>query len=345
MHHLLLREVSALFQGGTSRSVRVGIEHELLARDLSDGSVVTIDRVRRAIHGSSYERWVGFEPGGQVELSLPCSPSLAHLASRWHTTIEHLRADCASAGIELHAAPVDDRAVPRQLVSRRYAEMELHFDRIGPAGRRMMRRTASTQVCLDWWPGVAGLEQWRLMLSAAPFLAAAFARSAGSMSRLSTWLSVDPTRTAYDDRLLRGDDPVAQYAALAAGAAVFAMPVDDSWVGSFSSWARTHRVTGRAVRHHLSTLFPPVRPRGRYLELRFLDVQPDGVVVPLAALLSRLLYDDEVRRRALRLVLDDGRSQVERWELAARMPEALADTSSALLELAGWQLPTLVGVA
>ena len=41
MHHLLLREVSRLFQGGTSRSVRVGIEHELLACDVSDGAVVT----------------------------------------------------------------------------------------------------------------------------------------------------------------------------------------------------------------------------------------------------------------------------------------------------------------
>src|SRR4051812_48824437 len=148
MHHLLLREVSDLFQGGASRSVRAGIEHELLARDVSDGSVVSIDRVRRAIRGSSYESWVGFEPGGQVELSLPCSPSVPQLADRWQTTIELLRADCRAAGIELRADPVDDRAVPRQLASHRYVEMERHLDGIGPAGRRMMRRTASTQVCL-----------------------------------------------------------------------------------------------------------------------------------------------------------------------------------------------------
>jgi len=325
--------------------VRVGVEHELLARDVSDGSVVPTDRVCRAIRGSSYESWVGFEPGGQVELSLPCSPSVPQLADRWQTTIGQLRADCLVAGIELGADPVDDRAVPRQLTSRRYEEMERHFDGIGPAGRRMMRRTASTQVCLDWWPGAAGLEQWRLALSAAPFLAAAFARSAGPASRLTTWLSVDPSRTAYDDRLLLGTDPVARYAAFAAGAAVFAMPGEDPGQGSFSSWARNHEVTGQAVRHHLSTLFPPVRPRGRYLELRFLDVQPDDAVAPLAALLSRLLYDDEVRRRALRLVLDDDRSQVDRWELAALAPEALADTSSALLSLVGWSVPTLVGVA
>ena len=56
--------------------------------------------------------------------------------------------------------------------------------------------------------GGAGLEQWRLLNLAGPFLAAVFARSAGPGSRLATWLAVDPARTAFDGRLLRGDDPV-----------------------------------------------------------------------------------------------------------------------------------------
>ena len=79
----------------------------------------------------------------------------------------------------LEARPVDSRPeadVPLQLDKPRYLAMQRHFDSIGPAGRRMMRRTASTQVCLDWWPGAAGLEQWRLLNLAGPFLAAAFAQ-------------------------------------------------------------------------------------------------------------------------------------------------------------------------
>ena len=102
--------------------------------------------------------------------------------------------------------------VPLQLDSPRYVAMQRHFDTIGPAGRRMMRRTASTQVCLDWWPGRAGLEQWRVLNLAGPHLAAAYARSVGLGSRLSTWLAVDPDRTAFDDRLLPDDAPVAAYA-------------------------------------------------------------------------------------------------------------------------------------
>ena len=348
--HHLLRSVAALFRGSPARSTRVGVEHELLTADATDGSVVPIERVRRAAAGAPYERSLGFEPGGQVELSLPCAPTLPRLADSWEHTIRALRADCSRSGVVLEAAPVDPRSdVPRQLTSRRYVAMERHLDRIGAAGRTMMRRTASTQVCLDWWPGEAGREQWRLALLAGPFLAAAFSHSSGPGSRLDTWRSVDPSRTAYDDRLLRGTDPVAAYADFAAGAAVFAMPEEEEPTAptSFAVWARDHEVTDDAIAHHLSTLFPPVRPRGRYLELRFLDVQPDELVVPVAELLCRLMYDDEVRRQALRIVQYDDPRVVDHWELAALAPEALAHGAAALLGLAGSpESPReLVGVA
>jgi len=354
MNHLLHRAVSELFPGReNARSFGVGIEHELLTRDAADGSAVAVERVRRAVAGSSYERWVGFEPGGQVELSLPCFPSVSGLAGNWCRTISALRGDCDRAGVLLDAEPVDPRSpdvVPLQLTSPRYVGMQRHFDRIGPSGRRMMRQTASTQVCLDWWAGRSGWEQWRLLLLAGPFLAAAFARSSGPGSRLATWRSVDPGRTAFDDRLLNGVDPVAAYADFAAGATVFAMPDADETdePTTFATWACTHDVDDAAVAHHLSTLFPPVRPRGRYLEVRFLDVQPDELVIPLTGVLSRLMYDDEVRRQALRIVQYDDPRFVDHWETAALAPEQLTDRGRALVRLAAGDrmtVPDLVGVA
>ena len=86
----------------------------------------------------------------------------------------------------------------------------------------------------------------------------------GPASRLATWLDVDPGRTAFDDRLLRGVDPVAAYAEFAASASVFSMPGGDpAEPTSFAAWSRTHELDAGTARHHLSTLFPPVRPRGR----------------------------------------------------------------------------------
>ncbi|WP_374458089.1 glutamate-cysteine ligase family protein [Nocardioides sp.] len=289
--------VAPLFARSASRRTGVAVEQELLARDGS-GASTSIDWIRAVAARSSYAPFLGFEPGGQVELSLPVAPDAARLGADLCAAVTALRADCDRIGVQLWAEPLDPRPVeevPLQLVSPRYLAMQRHFDTIGPAGRRMMRTTASTQVCLDWWPGRAGLEQWRVLQLAGPFLAAAYARSTGPGSRLATWLEVDPARTAFDDRLLHGD-PVRAYADFAAGATVF--------------------VEGGPVTH-LTTLFPPVRPRGRYLEVRFLDAQPEEDVAEVAAALAALAYDDARRARTLARLAGEGPALAEHWRAAA----------------------------
>ncbi|WP_344234951.1 glutamate-cysteine ligase family protein [Kribbella hippodromi] len=264
--------VAGLFVRG-SRTTRVAIEQEYVVAG-ADGGVVPIGTVRRAAADALAAPYLSFEPGGQLELSLPPS---AEPVRDLRLLAADLRSRLAAYGITLHETPVDRRPdVPLQLTSPRYVAMQRHFDRIGPAGRRMMRRTTSTQICLDWWPGPVGLEQWRVLNLAGPMLAARFARD---RERIAIWLAVDPARTGFDDRLLRGDDPIAAYTAFAAGAEVF--------------------VDGGPA-EHVSTLFPPVRPRGRYLEVRFLDAQPPAALDQAVAELSRLMYDDMHRRNVLR---------------------------------------------
>ena len=307
--------VARLFPGDLPRTTRVAVEHELLTADARSGAVVPIDRIRRATKHGWYAGHLGFEPGGQVELSLPPVAGPAMIAPQLEAAVAALSVDCSVAGVRLGATSVDPRPaeeVPLQLTSPRYTSMQAHFDTIGPAGRRMMRRTASTQVCLDWWSGAVGLDQYRLLNLAAPFLAAAYATSSGPASRLATWLDVDPDRTAFDDRLLRGDDPVAAYADFAAGATVFTTPGD--------------------VDEHLTTLFPPVRPRGRYLEVRFLDVQPVHAVGPLVTVLSALLYDDGCRGRAGRLV-EPATQLGELWRRAAAGDAEVTARGRELVEL------------
>ena len=312
----LRRQVARLFHRPGLRTTRVGIEHELVAAEIDTGAPVPTERVREATRNGEYAAYLGFEPGGQVELSLPCTPGPT-AARQLRMAVSAVRADCERAGIRLDATPVDSRSgaeVPLQLTSPRYLAMQRHFDSIGPAGRTMMRRTASTQLCLDWWPGSAGLEQWRLLNLAGPLLAAGFARSAGPESRLATWLGVDPGRTAFDGRLLRGDDPVAAYADFAARATVFTTPGD--------------------VAQHLTTLFPPVRPRSTYLEVRFLDVQPLAAIDDLVGAFSTLLYDDTCRREAIRMVGADAAGLGELWARAAAGCPRLGDRAQELLALA-----------
>lgn len=256
------------------RTTRVGVEQELIVRDVRTGDTVDIERLTEAVAASEYAPYVTFEPGGQLELSLPVDRSATDAALSLVEAVTAVRRALARDGIELLDDAVDTRpAVPRRLHSPRYDAMERHFDSIGPAGRVMMRRTASTQVCVDWWPGEEGIEQYRALLLAGPWLAAAYARSTGPGSRLATWLQVDPTRTAFDGRLLEGD-PDEAYARFAAGATRFAEP-------------------------HDTTLFPPVRPRGHYLEVRYLDAQPLHRVEQAIETIATIAYDPEVRRRVL----------------------------------------------
>lgn len=280
-----------------SRTTRVGLEHELLTRHRLDGTTADPAAVRAAVAGRSYADRLTFEPGGQVELVVGCTTGPHEVARRLGTDVLALGRDLAGIDVEVLAEPVDRRplsAAPLRLRNPRYLGMQAHFDTIGPAGRQMMRQTASTQVCLDWWSGQAGHDQWRLLNLAGPFLAAAYARSAGPGSRLDTWLAVDPGRTAFDDRLLTDEDPVRAYAAFAAGATRFVEPAQ-----------------------HLSTLFPPVRPRGRYLEVRHLDVQPLDRVAEVVEVLAGLAYDDGVRTRVLRELEPERPLLADLWRAAA----------------------------
>jgi gamma-glutamylcysteine synthetase len=287
-------DVTSLFdRSGNAHTVGVGIEQELLVATAAGGTV-PVARLRDVLTGRSYAPYLSFEPGGQVELSLPRATDAAAAVRELRSALTALRADAARAGLTLSSEPVDDRPhhdVPLRLHSPRYVAMQRHFDAIGPAGRRMMRRTASTQVCLDWWPGEAGLEQWRALLLSGPFVAAAFARGTGPGSRLATWLTVDPDRTAFDDRLLHGD-PVTAYERFADGATRFAEA-------------------------HLSTLFPPVRPRGRYLEVRYLDAQPLDRVGEVVEVLTAIAYDDTVRARVLSALEPRAQLLADDWRAAA----------------------------
>jgi glutamate--cysteine ligase len=239
------------------------------------------------------------EPGGQLELSLPPRPSIAALLREVDWCLESLTATTEVALIGVNPwHDLDDVALT--LRTPRYLAMQELFDRAGDSGRRMMRLTASLQVCVDLLPGRAGHEQWLVANLAGPSLVAAYR---GARERTTIWQGLDAARTGYDGRHLDVHDPVGAYAAFALAAPRLPIPEahDD--------------------RYHLTTLFPPVRPRGGYLELRFLDSQR-----PTAELLGTiwaLMYDARVRRSALDLLLPTLPTYEEQWQSAD--PTALLD--------------------
>ncbi|GGZ62198.1 glutamate--cysteine ligase EgtA [Streptomyces subrutilus] len=255
---------------------------------------------------------VTVEPGGQLELSSAPAASLGGCVDSLRGDLTAVRAALLSRGMLLRGLGQDPRHPQRRLLaSPRYEAMEAYFDRTGPAGRSMMRGSASVQVCVDAGteePGLFGHgRRWRLAHLLGAVLVAAFANSPGGQgpyagwrcSRQGNWADIDGrralappldapprsgwVRTALDTEVMcvrsSGDGPWSMPRGL-----------------TFRGWLRggppgLRPPTAEDLDYHLSTLFPPVRPRG-HLELRMIDAQPgdDGWLVPVAVV--HALFDD-----------------------------------------------------
>lgn len=253
---------------------------------------------------------VTFEPGGQLELSSPPRAGLAAALAVLAVDSGAVGGALRRAGIEPVARGLDPLRRPvRVLDESRYAAMEAFFDVGWPAGRTMMCSTAALQVNLDLGAAADIARRWRLAHAAGPVLAAVFAHSPGvrgvpgddrvrggnggsepRSARLGVWAALDPSRTASvhhvdHSRADRSVDPAQEWLGYALAARVMLVRVEpDRFVPlsgetlPFGVWLRRGHELGYPTlddfAYHLTTLFPPVRPKG-WLELRMLDSLPD----------------------------------------------------------------------
>lgn len=316
---------------------RTGVELEWLVYDRSDPRIpMTADRLDAALapvegpggmpRGSTITR----EPGGQVELSSPPAGSPAACVEAMAADVAALREAMDRAGLVLLGRGLDPyRDPPRILDQPRYAAMERYFDREGPWGRTMMRRTASLQVNLDGGEdshGISGYRRrWELAHRLGPVMVAAFANSplrdglpTGWVStRQATWAAMDPTRTRHP---AHHPDPRAAWTRYALDARVLCIRGEETAAAAGNAGHTEDRGNGRAdwsappgltfrgwlrgevpglraptradLDYHLTTLFPPVRARG-WLELRMTDAQ-DGDAWAVPTVLAATLLDDPV---------------------------------------------------
>jgi glutamate--cysteine ligase len=324
------------FKTGPPR--RVGVELEWLVRDGRDPGIrVDQQRVAAALAGLGAPGALPgggrltTEPGGQVEISSAPAEGLAPCVDITCRDLTALRQAVLPAGLCLAGEGLDPLRSPHRVLEvPRYAAMEEFFNRAGPWGRLMMCSTASVQVCLDageqsTGPASVGW-RWRLLHALGPVFVAAFANSplregrptGWKSTRQAIWARLDPCRTrppagAVPTVPVNGQgrsldaDPRAAWIDYALSAEVMCVrrPGDQPWTApaglTFRSWLRgggERPPTLEDLSYHLSTLFPPVRPRG-HLEYRVIDAQAgDGWIVP-AAVVTALLDDEAASERAM----------------------------------------------
>ncbi|QNP74209.1 ergothioneine biosynthesis glutamate--cysteine ligase EgtA [Streptomyces roseirectus] len=317
-------EVDALVRGicfKTGPPRTVGVEVEWLIHDLADPrGAIPPGRLRtayEALRNVPLDSALTVEPGGQLELSSRPARSLTQCVDSVSADLATVRAALAPQGLALSGIGTEPWHTPRRYLREpRYNAMETYLDRTGPAGRAMMCASASVQVCLDAGyeePGPLGLgRRWWLAHHLGAVLVAAFANSpllgaeptGWRSTRQLLWTQIGPDRAGGPD-LARA--PRDAWSRLVLDAPVMCVrrdsgPWDVPESLTFREWLRTGAPTRADLDYHISTLFPPVRPRG-HLELRMIDAQPgeDGWIVPLAV--TTALFDDpEAAERAYRAV-------------------------------------------
>jgi glutamate--cysteine ligase len=333
----------------------VGVEIELLTYPLADPSL----RVPALLLAAVTEQTtlpagsrITVEPGGQVEISTPPLVGLGQALPAAAADLAAITAALRRAGVEPVARGLDPLRSPQRILDRpRYAAMEAFFDGDGFAGRTMMCSTASVQVNVE--SGATEGEaarRWHLAHALGPLLVATFAHSpvpggggCGPRSaRQQVWSVMDPSRTGpVHGPILGGPvaDPVEDWLRYALAARVMMIRVsperfvpvdgsDGSDLLTFDAWLqRGHELgwpTLNDFEYHLTTLFPPVRPRG-WLELRMLDALPDPWWRVAAAVAATLLEDADAGAVALEAVTTPpaGTGVADHWRSAAR--HGLAD--------------------
>ena len=310
----------------------VGAELEWLVVSAADPSDAVPIPLLRDLLGSAGPPPRGssitYEPGGQLELSSPAFHGPSACWQALSEDAEHVRRPLAEAGLALLPTALDPfRSPRRQLSHPRYDAMEAYFAAVsgsdGDVGPLMMNSTAAVQVNLDIGADRDDAHRrWRLLHDVGPVMVAAFANSpvhAGQpigwrSGRQWVWQHLDSQRTTIPD----GPDPATAWAEYALDARLMLIQRDGGdWSVEPGTTFRdrldwSEPPTPADLDVHLTTLFPPVRPRG-WFEVRYLDAQPwEWWPVPVAVLSA--LLDDPVASA----VAAEACVGVTNWEAAAR---------------------------
>ncbi len=277
---------------------------------------------------------VTVEPGGAVELSGPPADGIVPAIEAMNRDQAVLRSAFANAGLGLVFLGADPlRPAMRVNPGARYRAMEQFFaaSHSGAAGAAMMTSTASIQVNLDAGPQAGWAARVRLAHALGPTMIAIASNSPMLGGEFSGWQSTRQRVWGQMDSArcgpilgASGDDPATDWARYALKAPVMLVHDPDAVAVTdyvlFADWADgrvllgDRRPTLADLDYHLTTLFPPVRPR-QWLEIRYLDSVPEEVWPAVVFTLVTLLDDPT----AAGLAADAVEPVATAWDTAARI--------------------------
>ena len=306
---------------------------------------------------------ITLEPGGQFELSgAPVrlmdetrDELVAHL-SEVGEVLQELELIMVGTGLNgLHR--LDE--IP-WMPKGRYQIMRNYMPRVGSMGQMMMKMTCTIQANVDFTSEEDAADIIRTSMWLTPLVSALFAcsplregaPSGFASTRCHVWTDTDKERTGFPAFMLSPepfgfreyveytlDIPMyliareGRYLDLTQRRFTFRDFIKDGFEG--------HRPTLDDYENHIGTLFPEVRLKRKYIEMRGADMGPPEMIIALPALWKGVLYDASARQEA-RALLDDLDheqrirlfSNVIRWSLDAPIPGRVNGASAQVRDLA-----------
>lgn len=270
-----------------------GLECEWPTYDLSSPSSRTAYEVLSSIAARPLpsRSVVSIEPGGQIELSTLADHNLSRAIRAAETDEAHLTRALTDVGVTVGDTPVDTFRLPEMIRhTGRYRAMGEYWDAADGIGRWMMCNTSSVQINVSN-DAADATRRWMVSNLIGPLLVAVFANSGGTDRTGSRWESLrqgvwSAMEKGHSRAVPMSADPARSWLEHALAADVFYVQTDDPSEGvalppglPFGVWMERGADFGWPrlddFRYHLTTLFPPVRPKG-WLEFRMLDALPSA---------------------------------------------------------------------
>ena len=228
----------------------------------------------------------------------------------------------------------------------RYRIMRRYLPTRGRHGLEMMVRTGTVQSNFDYASEADMVDKMQTALAVTPIVSAIYANSAiveGEVApytsvRQQIWLDVDPDRTGLTPWIMDDDFGYRAWVEWALDVPMFFIRRGGRYLGGVTGTPFRHflehgfegyRARATDWSDHLSTLFPEVRLKEGYLEVRGADCCDRDLNCAHPALWKGILYDDDARAAARALMVDldaDARERlrrdVARDGLAARTERA-----------------------
>jgi glutamate--cysteine ligase len=330
-----LDQLEAFFERGGRRRGRLGMELELLpldarahlvpyagSRGVEAALKAACDRCKPVVEGGhvialllAKGGMVSLEPGGQVEVDSPPAERIEGLSTFFEATLRHLSESARKCGFGLYPwgmAPYGSTEDLPDVPKARYRLLKAHLQESGRLGRWMMKLTAAGHFCLDYEDEADMRRKVAAAIRLLPYAVAFTANAPVSSGRRHGWLTRRPQVWRHTDRLRCGlpsflfspELGFRRYVRYALTRPLLFIVRDGRYVPgrgrTFLEWLRRPGAAGPLTMGdwdlHLSTLFPDLRLRAGYLEIRTLDALPLPFFLALGAFFKGLLAEPAVLR-------------------------------------------------